>query len=356
MNEEWELTWERDDGELYFKNEITGEKVAAKPKYASTTIQDKLSPAAEYPSERQKKEALVAALEAGYSKHLLSQILSYGVNLNTRIPDLDLSQTPDTSGSLSYYCPIRITPLEWAVEYERLDLVHLFLDHSADANITISQREGPALVRAVRRKLQGLVEAFLQKTDRVSRTRPLALAVEQQDITLATILLAYGVHCDFEESDRPLPPDPFSHDHDYILWRGLEAEDLTPPLVRAARFGNCHLARLLLAHGADANIAYHDLGGRKCDDNPHGYGYRYRYETSDSRIPAYFSCGRVIQLAMEMGHTELVRVLVDAGADINLAHPDWCVLGHICQPVPRTVYLEVMDGIKAAGAEEGNAG
>lgn len=139
--------------------------------------------------------------------------------------------------------------------------------------------------------------------------------MEQQDITLATTLLAYGVHCDFEESDRPLPPDPFSHDYDHILWRGLEAEDLTPPLVRAGRLGNSHLARLLLAHGADANIAYHDLGGRKCDDNPHGYGYGYRYETSDSRIPAYFSCGRVIQLAMEMGHTELVGVLVDAGAD-----------------------------------------
>jgi serum/glucocorticoid-regulated kinase 2 len=58
---------------------------------------------------------------------------------------------------------------------------------------------------------------------------------------------------------------------------------------------------------------------------------------------------------MEMGHSEIVHLLVDAGADINLTHPVWPkpvwpVPGHICQPVPRAVYVEVRAGLEAAVA------
>lgn len=205
-------------------------------------------------------------------------------------------------------------------------------------------RSTPALLKAVKRKSQRLLEILVQKTDRVSCTRALALAVEQQDIMTANTLLAHRVRCDFEESDRPLPPHPFFGDYDSNLSRGLEVEDLTPPLARAARLGNVALVALLLEHGADANAAYHDLGGR-----------RDGYETRDSTIPANFSCGRVVQIAMEMGHSEIVHLLVDAGADINLTHPVWPkpvwpVPGHICQPVPRAVYVEVRAGLEAAVA------
>ncbi|RHZ62552.1 putative protein kinase [Aspergillus thermomutatus] len=343
----WELTWEPTEQELYFKNRFTDERNTAKPKAA---VRDKmLPPAVEHPSERQKEEALAAALEAGYSNQVFSQILRYSTNLNVRI--LDYDQTPDGIGIRPDTRDIiPVTPLEWAVEHERLDLVNLFLDNGADANFTVSPRDGPALLKAVKRKSQRLVEILVQKTDRVSCTRALALAVEQQDITTANTLLAHGVRCDFEESDRPLPPRPFFGDYDSDLSRGLGAEDLTPPLVRAARLGNVALVALLLEHGADANTAYHDLGGR-----------RDGYETRDSTIPANFSCGRVVQIAMEMGHSEIVHLLVDAGADINLTHPVWPksvwpVPGHICQPVPRAVYVEVRAGLEAAvAARKGKA-
>ncbi|KAA8648525.1 hypothetical protein EYZ11_008826 [Aspergillus tanneri] len=345
-DDKWELTWEPTTQEFHFKNRFTDERVTAKPK---VTVRDRIfPPAAEHPSERQKEEALAAALEAGYSKHVFSQILGYGTNLNVWILDYDqtphgieiIPNTPDI---------IPVTPLEWAVVHERLDLVNLFLDNGADANFTISPRKGPALLKAAEKRYHRLVEILVQKTDRVSCTRALALAVEQQDAATANTLLAHGVHCDFKESDRPLPPHPFLWDYDSNLLRELEAEDFTPPLVRAARLGNEDLVALLLEHGANANIAYHDLGDRRCARHHCGY------ENRDLTIPANFSCGRVVQIAMEMGHSEIVQLLVDAGADINLTHPVWPipvwpVPGHICQPVPRAVYVEVRAGLEAAVA------
>ncbi|KAL2821915.1 hypothetical protein BJX63DRAFT_427277 [Aspergillus granulosus] len=326
--EEWDLTWEPADGELYFHNRSTDQRVLAK-RDAVTQGETPPGAASDHPTERQQKEALAAALKTGYGSRVFSQLLSYGLNLNSRI--VDFNHSPSR----------HITPLEWAVEDERPDLVHLFLDYGADADFTIPSQEGPALVRAVTRKHHSLVETLVQRTaNRVSRTRALAIAVEQQDTPLATILLAHGVCCDFEESDRPLPADPFNWDYDSNLSRTLEAEDLTPPLVRAARLGNLALVTLLLEHGADVNVAYHDLGGQREGGWPR-----------DSKIPARFSCGRAVQIAMEMGFPEVVRVLVDAGADVDLAQPAWLVLDHVCQPVPRAAYLEIADGLKDVVAE-----
>lgn len=331
----------------FIKNLFTDESASTKPEIAVPS--SICPPVVEPPSEKQKKEALAAALEAGYSKHVFSHILNYGMDLNVRT--LNYDQTPRDLDIIPYTRDeISLTPLEWAVEHERLDLVNLFLDNGADANYTIFQEHGPALFKAVKNKHQNMVELLVLRTDRISCTRALALAVEQQDTTTANILLAHGVSCDFEESDRPRPPEPISRDHDSLLDRDLESEDITPPLVRATRLGNAALVALLIEHGADTNVAYHDLGGRP-PRPPFG-----AYHSRDSTIPANFSCGRVVQLAMEMGHSTIVQLLIDAGADIDLPHPlwpipVWPIPGHICLPVPRAVYVEVTAGLEEVVAE-----
>ncbi|KAJ6143659.1 hypothetical protein N7471_003112 [Penicillium samsonianum] len=334
--------------ELHFiKNLFTDKTDSTKPEIASPS--SICPPVIGPPSEKQKKEALAAALEAGHSKHVFSHILSYGMDLNVRI--LNYDQTPcDLDIILNTRDEIELTPLEWAVEHERLDLVNIFLDNGADANYTIFQEHGPALFKAVKNKHQNMVEVLVLRTNRISCTRALALAVEQQDTTIANILLAHGVSCDFEESDRPRPPEPIFRDHDSQMDRELESEDITPPLVRATRLGNAALVALLIEHGADTNVAYHDLGGRPTRP-PFG-----AYKSRDSRIPANFSCGRVVQLAMEMGHSTIVQLLIDAGADIDLPHPlwpipVWPIPGHICLPVPRAVYVEVTAGLEEVVAE-----
>ncbi|KNG87541.1 putative protein kinase [Aspergillus nomiae NRRL 13137] len=335
-NEQWELIWVPDTGELYFQNRSSGQRVLAR---RDTAKRGEIPPPvmSEHPTQRQLEEALAAALQTGYSHDVFSQLISYDLNLNIRINDFKHS-------------PSRwITLLEWAVEQERPDLVHLFLDHGVDADFTVPSQEGPAVVRAVRRKLHNLVEALLQRTaHRVSRTRALALAVEQQDISLATILLSHGVACDFKEADRPLPPDPYHWDYDSNLDRVFEPVDFTPPLVRAARLGDLALVTLLLEHGADPNVAYHVLGGWRGTEQDLGFN---EIALRDSRIPTMFSCGRAVQIAMEMGHPELVRALLDAGADIDLPQPAWAVPGHVCQPVPRAAYLEIVSGLRDIVAE-----
>ncbi|PKY03440.1 hypothetical protein P168DRAFT_255757, partial [Aspergillus campestris IBT 28561] len=335
-NEQWELIWVPDSGELYFQIRSSGQRVLARRDAAK---RGEIPPLvmSEHPTQHQLEEALATALQTGYSHNVFSQLISYNLNLNIRINDF------------KRYPSRWITPLEWAVEQERPDLVHLFLDHGIDADFTVPSQEGPAVVRAVRRKLHNLVEALVQRTThRVSRTRALALAVEQQDISLATILLSHGVACDFKESDRPLPPDPYHWDYDSNLDRVFEPVDFTPPLVRAARLGDLALVTLLLEHGADPNLAYHVLGGWRGTEQDLGFN---EIALRDSRIPTMFSCGRVVQIAMEMGHPELVRALLDAGADIDLPQPAWAVLGHVCQPVPRAAYLEIVSGLRDIVAE-----
>ncbi|ELR10682.1 hypothetical protein GMDG_04943 [Pseudogymnoascus destructans 20631-21] len=69
------------------------------------------------------------------------------------------------------------------------------------------------------------------KTNRVSMTRSLCLAVDQQDTAIVNILLVNGVRCDFEESDRPPPPSPFFHQCTLGVAPPLQQGDFIPPLV-----------------------------------------------------------------------------------------------------------------------------
>jgi serum/glucocorticoid-regulated kinase 2 len=261
-------------------------------------------------SERQMQGALEAALKAGH-KHVVLQLLDHGMDLNIQIFD--------RSGQ---------TPLEWATEHENLDLVKLFLDKGANANFTIG-RSRPALLKAVEKGNPGLVKVLVHKTDRVTSTRALSLAVNQQDSTIVNILLENSVSCDFEESDRPRPDLP---DSGCTFNDSSEPEESIPPLVRAVNLGNMNLVRLLLANGADVNVGYHDLA---CQQYP-----------QPTQIS--ISCGRVVQLAMDLGHQDIVHLLLDSGADINLKQP--VRRFHECWPVQRAVYLKVTAGLRAAAA------
>ncbi|KAL4886770.1 hypothetical protein BJY04DRAFT_213524 [Aspergillus karnatakaensis] len=350
----WELVWESTSQEFRFNNRFTGETASAKiddPHAGHYMILPGESDPL-LPSKSQIKEALATALIAGHSQQVFTQILAYKVDLNTHI--LIFDQVPSDLEVIPLVLDqIHLSPLEWAVEHERLDLVSLFLNHGADANFTISPRQGPALVKAIRKKHHEMIDLLLPKTNRVSRTRALALAVELKDFNMVNNLLAHGVHPDFEATDRPLPRNPLaSYDNDQChgprASGDLRVLDFTPPLVRAARLGNKDIAKLLLVHGADPNIAYHELGGLY--DRPL---QSHEYVTTDHLIPAAFSCGRPIHIALERGHTDVVELLLDAVADVDLPHefwpvPVWPVPGHICPPVPREIYLEVMSRLKEA--------
>ncbi|KAK4235629.1 hypothetical protein C8A03DRAFT_17645, partial [Achaetomium macrosporum] len=238
--------------------------------------------------------------------------------------------------------------LEFIVENGNAELAELFLDKGADANLCTFPREGPALIRGAEARNHKLIEMLLPKSNGVTSTTALCQAVEEQDMAIVTTLVAPGVLPDFEEADRPRPSIPTDYGEcDFGMvppneGPGLEANDFTPPLVRATRLGNASLARLLLAHGADANAAYHVL------DVPDR-----RKPREEPAAPTHFSCGRTAQLARELGHPEVVQVLVDGGADVSLPSPVWCVPGHTCPLIPRSVYLRATAGLEAAARREG---
>jgi serum/glucocorticoid-regulated kinase 2 len=197
----------------------------------------------------------------------------------------------------------RTTAIKWAIEHGRLDLLQLFLS---------------------KMKLNG--------RDRVCATRALGVAIDAQDHQASKVLLCHGVHCDFRDEDRPLPNDP-SRYSGCTFSDPLDPEGFMPPLVRAVMYGNNELVGMLLDHGADANAGYHDLNG-----------HPYR-SSSCVRGPIDFSCGRVIQLAMELRLYEISLLLIKYGADIGRGTPVWGVL-HKCDGVRRVVYLRVTAALR----------
>jgi serum/glucocorticoid-regulated kinase 2 len=314
---------------IYFSNRITNAKqpvksqlpnsaapviaplVAQKPTQSAVcfdpiTHSDHDSTVRHFPSQNQMQDALEAALKIGY-KHIVPQLLEHGMDLNI--------------GFLHWQ-----TPLQWASEHENLDLVKLFLDKGANANFTMHLTP-PALVVAVEKMNLGLVEVLVKKTNRVLSTRALGVAVDRQEIAIINTLLLNGVSCNFEDSDRPSPPHP---DNGCYFQDTSMPEEFMAPIVRAVNLGNIDLVRLLLASGADVNTGYHDLSRQ------------VRWDEKQISM----TCGRVIQLAMELRHQEIVQLLLDSGADISLAQPIWRY--HECQPVPRTVHLRVTSKLRDA--------
>lgn len=326
----WGLAWEKAIQEFHFYSHSTGTKLYVPPRVVgpmepgdnNTTSVDP-----SVPSQSQKQDVLEAALKAG-NDHIVSQlILEYGgMDLNIEI-----------------FHTQRTTPLKWAAEHENIRLVKLFLDRcGANANVSNfdSHHLRPALIKAVEKGNREIAELLVRKTDRVASTRALGLAVDRGDIEMAKLLLANGVRCDFEESDRPLPQHPL--DNGCYFPVSLEPEEFVDPLVRAVRRGNVDLVRLFLARGVDVNAGYHDYHD--------GHNYDLILDLEQEHI--HFSCGRPVQMAMELRHHEIAQLLLAAGADVCLAAPIWSVPGHDCRMVSRAVYQRVTAGLRTAAASK----
>ncbi|KAK8029847.1 hypothetical protein PG993_011138, partial [Apiospora rasikravindrae] len=366
-DDDWDVAWQPASRTLCFKNRVTQEERLAgrwgsRPRFATLPgaashhpTEDKAQASSDDgPSEAQSREALAAALALGYrSPRIVSQILALG-NVNLNYATLDHSEIANTK-FVPFPAPdIQITPLEWAVEHDRPDLARLFLDAGVDVNYTLWKVEGPALIKAVRKRNLELAEMLVPKSDRVTCTRALGLAATQSDVAIARALLEGGALCDFEEADRPLSDDDW--DAECKLGYGhiseLTAGDFVAPLALAVMVGDVALVRLLLEHGADSNQGYHGL-----------YPAADQYKEGPDPAPywIHFHSGRAVQLAMELGYAEMVHLLLDYGADIDLPQPSWEVpdgedrlpMEYTCCLVPRSLYLRVMAGLEQAVEKRG---
>ncbi|KAH8808665.1 putative serine/threonine-protein kinase ypk [Xylogone sp. PMI_703] len=288
--ENWELDFQKGQS-FSFYNRSTKEK---KPIVAARSYQSNR------PDKTQSQEALEAVLKNKYM-HLVSTLLEeYGVDLNFQL------------GFTSK------TPLDYVTGLQEVDI----------------------------KGNQELVQMLVRRTDRIPCTRALGHAVSKQDTPTVNTLLANGVKCDFEEGDRPIPTDHYS-ESDFemnatTMGDASGPEDYMPPLIRAIQLGDADMVRLLLAHGANVNIGYHGLS------IPVGSGLASYYNRN------YVECGRPVQLAMELGHEDLVRLLLENGANIDLPQPVWWVQPawrrHNCKMIPREVYHQITARLRCIAA------
>jgi serum/glucocorticoid-regulated kinase 2 len=143
----------------------------------------------------------------------------------------------------------------------------------------------------------------------------------------------------FEDSDRPLRCGPCVPGWDWYLdgmiGDASEPDEYIPPLVRAILSGDVGLVQLLLAHGVDANIVYHDMSS-------------FLPGVHDIFQQFYIGCGRPIQLAMELGHRDMVQLLLADGADIDLAQPVW--QHHCCEMIPRAAHHEITAQLRSVAS------
>ncbi|KAK8052491.1 hypothetical protein PG993_003876 [Apiospora rasikravindrae] len=293
----WSLVWDGTSREFHFYNASTGAKQLIDTEQGRPIISNashiphaSSPPESHLPSLHQLRDALQAALLAGYD-HAVSQLLLRYDEVDINTP---LFWTPTSTST---------TPLQWAVAQDNLELVQLLLKSYREGT------EGPP-------------------RDRVTGTRALGQAVDNQNTAIATALLAHGVRCDFEDSDRPCPYYGGININNFSPHDESEPAEYIPPLVRAVRHGHVELVQLLLAHGADPNIGYHDLW-------PPGAGREKELTWDREEAMICFTCGRPVQLAMELGFREVVEVLLDHGAVIELPQPVWGVPGHQCEHVYR---------------------
>jgi ankyrin repeat protein len=215
-----------------------------------------------------------------------------------------LAQGADANAPGAYGTP----PLHWAVRVEDRALAGLLLDAGADPNARTAQGVAPLHLAIANRDL-ATVELLLaagadaKSPDRAAET-PLMLAARAGDITIAARLIAAGAPVD-----------------------AREAEHAQTALMIAARDGHADFVRLLLAEGADVNaqtragaVPSFRLPGENAGSKGVGIvrggwpDHGMRAPVPGAKTPLLYAARR--------GDLAIARMLVDAGADLELADAD----------------------------------
>jgi ankyrin repeat protein len=277
------------------------------------------------------------------------------------------------------------TPLHLASYFGNAEIVRLLLDHGAYLEAAEGKMgEKPfhqVSYGKYRSQEDGILVAQLLlnrgadvNTRRKDHWTPLHLASYFGNVEIARLLLDRGAY--LEAAEGKMGEKPF-HQVSYgkyrsqedgirvaqlLLERGADVntrrKDHWTPLHHASYFGNVEVARLLLDHGADPEAnAEGDMGAKPLHQVSYG---KYRSQQDGVRVAqlllergADVNTRRTkdhwtpLHLASYFGNVEIVRLLLDHGADSG-ANADGDMGAKPLHQVSRGKYRSQEDGVRVA--------
>ena len=254
------------------------------------------------------------------------------------------------------------TPLLLASSNPNLEIAKLLLTAGADPNLASASDVTP-LMNASSGKCIALTKLLLDKGAKLdvnAYTGRTALmnAAENGNTDAAKLLVAAGADIYVSDLDRWPPLLLAIKARDFGLVRYLFACDkkkkfdasLDAALIEAIKSGNTEIVRLMLDKGADINQVSVENPGRPL-------GYAVQTDIIETVLlllargadpNAMKQGGRAIMTSAAIhGNSDIVRVLIDAKADVNPKKQDWSPLTE----ATRGNHIEVMKLLIKAGAD-----
>jgi ankyrin repeat protein len=243
------------------------------------------------------------------------------------------------------------TPLLLAMEWDRFNLARILLEHGADANVENNNRKTPLhLLSESRIHDEGdalcltwlLLEqgAPVNGKDKCKQT-PLLLAIGRDWFKLARILLEHGADANVENDNKKTPlhllSESQTHDEGEALdlfWLLLERGTIVDgrdkkgqtPLHQAMGRDWFKLARILLEHGADANVEddnkktpLHLLSESQTHDEGEALDLFWLLLERGTIVDGRDRKGQTpLHQAMGRDWFKLARILLEHGSDANV--------------------------------------
>ncbi|MBA2301038.1 MAG: ankyrin repeat domain-containing protein [Acidobacteria bacterium] len=244
------------------------------------------------------------------------------------------------------------TPLSFAVREDQVAIADFLLDHGAEplalgnvlqmardrgytemtqllerklASVHGASSEGEPVAAAIRARDLAQARRILDESSHLVRAgdarsnRPIHWAVMTRQIPLIDELLSRGADIDARRADGARPIQLTNGDYHYRGWRDVPEDVVTTP---------ADVYRHLVARGAHVDIGMAAVTGDLArvrallDEDP----------SLASRVDDYNSyyagCGAPLKNAAAGGHVDIVKLLLDRGADPNLPEEGIAPHGH----------------------------
>jgi ankyrin repeat protein len=239
---------------------------------------------------------------------------------------LERGALSDASAGQAAQCSTSIgDPQKWR------DMVQLLIDHGVDVNVTLPVLGRQSLLdTAIERNDVGMVKYLLEKGADIGNGTPLLQAVAKDNLEMAKLLIKNGADVSSPEG-VPLALAARSGDlalvkllvangaevnvipHAYLM-----APDGMPALIEAVRGKHLEVAKWLLQHGAEVDIADRNTPGRQGVVVDRSQAY---YKINVGGWPA-------LLYAVQGGDTAMVKLLVAhkpylAGKGSHMSGPLW---------------------------------